>query len=76
MKTFKGHSDRIYCIDISTDNTRLASGSVNSAGKILPLAFCSKNIFHNHVTGAATRRDRCFETTVTGGEDEKVPRSK
>jgi WD40 repeat protein len=34
LKTFKGHSSRIECIDISTDNLRLASGSFDKTARI------------------------------------------
>jgi WD40 repeat protein len=34
VKTFKGHSDRINSIDISGDNTRLASGSLDFTSRI------------------------------------------
>jgi WD40 repeat protein len=34
VKTFKGHSNRITCIDISADNTRLASGSWDATARI------------------------------------------
>ncbi|KAG2343537.1 WD40 repeat-like protein [Suillus weaverae] len=34
MKTFKGHSQTIFCIDISTDNTLLASGSADETARI------------------------------------------
>jgi WD40 repeat protein len=34
VKTFKGHSNWITCIDISADNTRLASGSDNKTARI------------------------------------------
>ncbi|KIK46553.1 hypothetical protein CY34DRAFT_772271 [Suillus luteus UH-Slu-Lm8-n1] len=34
VKTFKGHSRRIYCIDISADNMLLASGSDDQTPRI------------------------------------------
>ncbi|KIK43121.1 hypothetical protein CY34DRAFT_804123 [Suillus luteus UH-Slu-Lm8-n1] len=34
VKTFKGHLNLITCIDISTDNTRLASGSWDKTARI------------------------------------------
>jgi WD40 repeat protein len=34
VKSFKGHSNPITCIDISTDNTLLASGSWDSTARI------------------------------------------
>ncbi|KAG1870948.1 WD40-repeat-containing domain protein [Suillus tomentosus] len=34
VKTFEGHSERINCIDISMDNTLLASGSEDKATRI------------------------------------------
>jgi WD40 repeat protein len=34
VKTFKGHSRAIFCIDISADNTRLASGSFDKTARI------------------------------------------
>jgi WD40 repeat protein len=34
VKTFGGHSQTINCIDISTDNTQLASGSVDFTARI------------------------------------------
>jgi hypothetical protein len=34
VKTFEGHSDWITCIDISADNTRLVSGSLDKTGWI------------------------------------------
>ncbi|KIK38496.1 hypothetical protein CY34DRAFT_809293 [Suillus luteus UH-Slu-Lm8-n1] len=34
VKTFKGHLDLINCIDISTDNTQLASGSWDATARI------------------------------------------
>ncbi|KAG2745632.1 WD40 repeat-like protein, partial [Suillus brevipes Sb2] len=34
VKTFEGHSNRINCIDISADNTRLASGSDDYTARI------------------------------------------
>jgi WD40 repeat protein len=37
VKTFQGHSQAIYCIDISEDNALLASGSVDNTAKIWSL---------------------------------------
>ncbi|KAG2739959.1 WD40 repeat-like protein, partial [Suillus brevipes Sb2] len=34
VKTFKGHSNFITCVDISADNTRLASGSADRTARI------------------------------------------
>ncbi|KAG2343547.1 WD40 repeat-like protein [Suillus weaverae] len=34
VKTFKGHSDEINCVDISADNTLLASGSWDETARI------------------------------------------
>ncbi|KAG2738733.1 WD40 repeat-like protein [Suillus brevipes Sb2] len=34
VKKFKGHSHAILCIDISADNTRLASGSLDTTARI------------------------------------------
>ncbi|KAG2339310.1 WD40 repeat-like protein [Suillus weaverae] len=34
VKTFKGHSRQIFCIDISADNTLLASGSLDATARI------------------------------------------
>jgi WD40 repeat protein len=34
MKKLQGHSERITCIDISVDNTLLASGSCDSTARI------------------------------------------
>jgi WD40 repeat protein len=34
VKTFEGHSQQIFCVDISADNTRLASGSFDRTARI------------------------------------------
>jgi WD40 repeat protein len=40
VKTFKGHSQEINCIDISADNTLLASRSLNETARIWNLDTC------------------------------------